>query len=230
MIQHNTVRILVIDDEEDICEILRFNLQSEGFVVDSVNSAEEALSLKLEKYQLFLLDIMMKGMSGYRLAEELRKHRMITSPIIYITAKNTDNDKLTGFSLGADDYITKPFSVKEVIARVKAVLRRSEGNTDFNETAVLIAEGLELNLEKKRLIVDGNHIDLTPIEFQILQMLMKNPGKIFSRDQLLSNIWRDVTVTDRTVDVHVTRLRKKLGKYSVFLVSRKGYGYCFEIE
>jgi two-component system alkaline phosphatase synthesis response regulator PhoP len=226
-----TYRILIVDDEEDICEILKFNLQSEGYAVDTVNSAEDALLLKIDRYQLFLLDVMMKGMSGYKLADEIRKRKKVNTPIIFITAKNSENDKLTGFSLGADDFITKPFSVKEIIARVKAVIRRGDNRSIMEnaETTLKIA-GIELNLEKKRLIIDGQREDLTPIEFQLLYMLLKNPGRIFDRDQILDFIWRDVSVTERTVDVHVTRLRKKLGDYGKFLVTRKGYGYCFEMD
>jgi len=224
-------RILIVDDEEDICEILKFNLESEGFIADTVNSAEEALTRKIERYQLFLLDVMMKGMSGYKLADEIRKRKKLTTPIIFITAKNSENDKLTGFSLGADDFITKPFSVKEIIARVKAVARRAESKSEREnpEDAIRIS-GISLDLEKKRLTIDGQREDLTPIEFQLLYMLLKNPGRIFDRDQILDFIWKDVSVTERTVDVHVTRLRRKLGDYGKFLVTRKGYGYCFEMD
>jgi two-component system, OmpR family, alkaline phosphatase synthesis response regulator PhoP len=225
-----TYRILIVDDEEDICEILKFNLESEGYVVDSVNSGEEALALKIERYQLFLLDVMMKGMSGYKLADEIRKRKKINTPIIFITAKNSENDKLTGFSLGADDFITKPFSVKEILARVKAVIRRAENRDSKNPEDVIKIAGIELDLEKKRLRIDGQREDLTPIEFQLLYMLLKNPGRIFDRDQILDFIWRDVSVTERTVDVHVTRLRKKMGDYGKYLVTRKGYGYCFEMD
>jgi two-component system alkaline phosphatase synthesis response regulator PhoP len=173
----------------------------------------------------------MKGMSGFKLADEIRKRRKIEAPIFFITAKNTENDRLTGFSVGADDYITKPFSIKEVLARVKAALRRSDQKHEIvaGEASIRIS-GIELDIEKKRLSVDGIKHDLTPIEFQLLQILMKNPGRIFDRDHLLNAIWRDVNVTDRTVDVHVTRLRKKLGSYGKYLVTRKGYGYCFEME
>jgi len=231
MVEDNASRILVVDDEEDICEILKFNLESEGFSVDTVNSAEEALLLKLDRYQLFLLDIMMKGMSGYKLADEIRKRKKITTPLIFITAKNAENDKLTGFSLGADDFITKPFSVKEIVARVKAVIRRSESLNDDEvaEPAIKIS-GIELDTEKKRLTIDGKREDLTPIEFQLLYMLLKNQDRIFNRDQILSFVWKEVNVTERTVDVHVTRLRKKLGTYGKYLVTRKGYGYCFEMD
>jgi two-component system, OmpR family, alkaline phosphatase synthesis response regulator PhoP len=230
MTELKAYRILIVDDEEDICEILKFNLESEGYIVDTVNSAEEALALKIEKYQLFLLDVMMKGMSGYKLADEIRKRKKIITPIIFITAKNSENDKLTGFSLGADDFITKPFSVKEIIARVKAVIRRAESRGSKNPEDVIKVAGIELDLEKKRLRIDGQREDLTPIEFQLLYMLLKNPGRIFDRDQILDFIWRDVSVTERTVDVHVTRLRKKLGDYGKYLVTRKGYGYCFEMD
>src|SRR5512145_558923 len=231
MNSYNAIHILVVDDEEDICEILKFNLESEGYNVDTVNSAEEAMQKKLDKYHLFLLDIMMKGMSGYRLADEIRNKRKLDALIFFITAKNTENDKLTGFSVGADDYITKPFSIKEVVARIKAVLRRSDHPGDIStEPASIKMAGIELDIEKKRLIVDGVKEDLTPIEFQLLQIMMKNPGRIFGRDQFLDYIWRDVNVTDRTVDVHITRLRKKLGNYGKYLITRKGYGYCLELE
>jgi DNA-binding response OmpR family regulator len=221
----------VVDDEEDICEILKFNLESEGYMVDTVTSSEEALHKKLDRYQLFLLDIMMKGMSGFKLADEIRKRRKINTPIIFITARNTENDKLTGFSLGADDFITKPFSIKEIIARVKAVFRRTDAvNNSDSAVAIIKISGIELDIEKKRLFIDGERKDLTPIEFQLLHILLKNQGRIFARDQILDNVWKDVSVTERTVDVHVTRLRKKLGPYGKYLISRKGYGYCFEIE
>jgi len=231
MIDFRPNRILVVDDEEDICEILKFNLESEGYLVDTVGSAEEALNQKLERYHLFLLDIMMKGLSGYRLADEIRKRKKLNTPIIFITAKNSENDKLTGFSLGADDFISKPFSVKEIVARVKAVTRRSEivKSEEAAEPSIIIS-GIELDTVKKRLTVDGKREDLTPIEFQLLHMLLKNPGRIFDRDQILNFVWRDVNVTERTVDVHVTRLRKKLGSYGKYLVTRKGYGYCFEMD
>lgn len=231
MNSYNAIHILVVDDEEDICEILKFNLESEGYNVDTVNSAEEAMQKKLDKYHLFLLDIMMKGTSGYRLADEIRNKRKLDALIFFITAKNTENDKLTGFSVGADDYITKPFSIKEVVARIKAVLRRSDQTSDIAlEAASIKMAGIELDIEKKRLIVDGVKEDLTPIEFQLLHILMKNPGRIFGRDQFLDYIWRDVNVTDRTVDVHITRLRKKLGNYGKYLITRKGYGYCLELD
>jgi len=224
-------RILVVDDEDDICEIIKFNLEAEGFNVDTVNSSEQALKKPLENYDLFLLDIMMKGMSGYMLADELKRKKRLEKPIIFLTAKNTENDKLTGFTLGADDYITKPFSIRELTARVKAVLKRAGGSI-VNQTKEtrLKALGLELDFEKKRLFVDGDKTDITPNEYKILQLLMRNPGSTFSREQILNFAWNEVMVTDRTVDVHITRLRKKLGKYGKNLISRSGYGYCLETE
>jgi two-component system alkaline phosphatase synthesis response regulator PhoP len=231
MIAENPARVLVVDDEEDICEIIKFNLESEGFYVDTVTSSEEALNKKLEKYQLFLLDIMMKGMSGYRLADEIRKRKKLHVPIIFISAKNTENDKLTGFSVGADDYITKPFSVKEIVARVKAVIRRVESNNEpASAGASIKVAGIELDIQKKRVYVDEIKKDLTPIEFQLLYLLLKHQGRIFTREHILNTVWKDVNVTDRTVDVHITRLRKKLGDYGNNLVTRKGFGYCFEID
>jgi len=224
----NTYSILIVEDEEDICEILQFNLQSEGYKVDVVLSAEDALKKDLSKYDIFLLDVMMTGMSGFKLAEELRKKQKISVPILFLTAKNTENDKLTGFSLGADDYITKPFSVREVLARVKAVLKRAQTVVQTNENSIKI-EGLELETEKKRLLVDGERVDLTPREYKIIYLLLKNKGKVFSREEILSYAWQnDGYVIDRTIDVHITRIRKKLGIYHKMLVSRSGYGYCFE--
>lgn len=224
-------RILIVDDEPDICEILKYNLESEGYTVEVASSSEEALNLNLKKYNLFLLDVMMNGISGYRLADVLRKKHAITAPFIFITAKTSENDKLTGFSLGAEDFITKPFSVREVIARIRVALRRSGQQDSDPETEEEISvSGMVLNTRQKRLKVDGIQEDLTPIEFRLLEMLMRAPGKIFERDRFLSRIWNDVHVTDRTVDVHMARLRKKMGRYGDFLVSRKGYGYCLETE
>jgi len=226
------ISILIVDDEEDICEILKYNIESEGFLVETALSAEEALQKDLSKYQLFLLDVMMGAMSGYKLANEIRKNLQIEVPIIFLTAKISENDKLTGFSVGADDYITKPFSIREVVARIKAVLRRfSSKETKKNDEEILKVSGIELNISKKCLLIDNVKVDLTPREYQIIYLLLKNEGKIFSRDEILHFAWEnDTYVVDRTVDVHITRLRKKLKNYGKHIVSRTGYGYCFEIE
>jgi DNA-binding response OmpR family regulator len=222
-------KILIVDDEEDLCEILQFNLESEGFETDVAYSAEEALKKPLENYALILLDVMMGKMSGFKLAEKLRKERKMDIPIIFLTAKNTENDTLTGFNLGADDYIPKPFSIKEVIARVKAVIKRTSDEFESKEQLIII-KGLILDKVKKKLFVDNKTVYLTKKEFEILQLLMQYIGRIFSRDEILDRIWKnEVIVIDRTVDVNITRLRKKIGKYGKYIVSRSGYGYCFEV-
>lgn len=222
--------ILAVDDEEDICEIIKFNLEAEGYRVETALSAEEALKMPLKKYHLFILDIMMKGMSGFRLADEIRNKRKLETPIIFLTAKNTENDKLTGFSVGADDYITKPFSVRELVARVKVILRRPGSRQSVDLSNIKVA-GMELDQVKKRLYIEGEKISLTPHEYQIMLLLLKNTGKVFTREEILSFAWKEHSyVLDRTVDVHMTRLRKKLGKYGKYIISRSGHGYCFEIE
>ena len=222
--------ILVVDDEEDICEIIKFNLESEGFRVDTANSAEEALKKPLTKFHLFILDIMMKGMSGFKLADEIRNKKKLMTPVVFLTAKNTENDKLTGFSLGADDYITKPFSVRELVARVKAVMRRPNPK-EIAEQINLKIGGLELDQEKKKLFLDGSKVDLTPHEYYIMMLLLTNTGKVFTREEILNYAWKEnINVLERTVDVHITRLRKKLGDYGKYIISRSGHGYCFEIE
>jgi two-component system, OmpR family, alkaline phosphatase synthesis response regulator PhoP len=222
-------KILVVDDEEDLCEILKFNLENEGFSVDVANSAEEALKLRLKKYDLLLLDIMMGKMSGFRLAEVIRKERKLTVPIVFLTAKDTENDTLTGFSLGADDYIAKPFSVRQVIARVKAVLKRTR-SVGREEENINVHE-LEIDVNSKLVSLHKKPIELTKKEFEILRLLIENQDRIFSREDIMERIWEsDVIVDSRTVDVHITRLRKKLENYSEMIVSRKGYGYSFNPE
>jgi len=222
--------ILVVDDEEDICEIIKFNLEAEGYRVETSLSAEEALKKSLKKYHLFILDIMMQGMSGFRLADEIRKKQKLDTPIVFLTAKNTENDKLTGFSVGADDYITKPFSVRELVARIKVILRRPGSKQSVDLSNIKIS-GIELDQVKKRLFIDGLKISLTPHEYQIMLLLLKNPGKVFTREEILNYAWKENSyVLERTVDVHMTRLRKKLGEYGKYILSRSGHGYCFEIE
>ncbi len=221
-------KILVVDDEEDICEILQFNLENEDFHVDTVFSAEEALSMPLGKYNLFILDIMMSGMSGLKLADTIRNKKNLKTPVIFLTAKDTENDTITGFLVGADDYITKPFSIREVIARVKAILRRSTSSEEKIQENIKIND-LELNTTKKKIFISNKPVKLTKKEYNILYTLMKQPGRVFSRDEILRNVWEDeVYVLDRTVDVNITRLRKKLGKYGKYIISRSGHGYCFE--
>ena len=225
-------RILVVDDEEDLCEILKFNLENEGYEVDTANSAEEALKMDLPQYHLLLLDVMMGEISGFRMANILKKKKETAHiPIIFITAKDTENDTITGFNLGADDYISKPFSLREVMVRVKAVLRRTAPATSNQEEDHLIYKGLILNTSQKKVIIDGTEVSLTKKEFEILMLLLQNKGRVFSREDILNKVWPDeVLVLDRTIDVNITRLRKKIGEYGKRIVTRLGYGYCFESE
>ena len=221
-------KILVVDDEEDLCEILKFNLEVEGYDVDTANSAEEALQMNLTDYNLLLLDVMMGEMNGFKMASLLRKNEKLKHiPIIFLTAKDTEDDKLMGFNIGADDYISKPFSIREVIARVKAVLRRI---VEKEDPAILQFEKLYIDPVKKRAFIDSTELPLTKKEFEILNMLAQSPGKIFSREDILNKVWNDDSyVLERTVDVHITRLRKKLGEQGKHIVNRSGYGYCVEL-
>lgn len=221
-------RILVVDDEEDLCEILKFNLEIEGYEVDTAFSAEEALKKDLSAYQLLLLDVMMGEISGFKMASILRKDESTANmPIIFLTAKDTENDMLTGFNLGADDYISKPFSIRQVVARIKAVLRRTTEKVTVNE--LLEYETLTLDIKRIKASVDGKEIPLTKKEFEILKLLLENKGNVFSREEILSRIWKnEVYVLDRTIDVNITRLRKKIDPYGKNIVTRLGFGYCFE--
>ena len=224
-------RILVVDDEEDLCEILKFNLETEGYLVDTANSAEEALKLDLTQYNVLLLDVMMGEISGFRMASMMKKNKDTANiPIIFITAKDTENDTLTGFNLGADDYISKPFSLREVLARVKAVIRRTAGVQNKSNDQ-LIFKDLVVDSGKKKVVIRGEEISLTKKEFEILLLLLQNQGRVFSREDILTKVWHDeVYVLDRTIDVNITRLRKKIGEYGKYIVTRLGYGYCFECE
>lgn len=227
----NDYRILVVDDEEDLCEILKFNLEMEGYTVDTAYSAEEALKLDITQYNLLLLDVMMGEISGFKMARILKANKDTAEiPIIFITAKDTENDTITGFNLGADDYISKPFSLREVIMRVKAVLRRTAG-VQIKEEEQLQYKGLVINIPQKKVTIDGEETSLTKKEFEILLLLLQNQGRVFSREDILAKVWNDeVYVLDRTIDVNITRLRKKIGSYGKYIVTRLGYGYCFECE
>ena len=223
-------KILVVDDEEDLCEILKFNLEIEGYEVDTTFSAEEALKMDIASYQLLLLDVMMGEISGFKMASILRKNEKTADiPIIFLTAKDTENDMLTGFNLGADDYISKPFSIRQVVARVKAVLRRTADKDKQPDGERLEYETLSLDTKRIKATVDGQEVPLTKKEFEILKLLLENKGNVFSREEILSRIWKDeVYVLDRTIDVNITRLRKKIGPYGKNIVTRLGFGYCFE--
>ncbi|WP_372773907.1 response regulator transcription factor [Mangrovibacterium sp.] len=222
-----TPRILVVDDEQDLREILQFNLSSEGFHIDVASSAEEALTKPLETYHLLLLDVMMGGMSGYKMADLVRKEHKLDVPIIFLTAKTSENDLLTGFNVGGDDYIVKPFSIKEVIVRVKAILKRGRSTEQPNTT--LESDGVKVDVESKSVTVDNELVNLTRKEFEILALLLRNKGKFISRQEILDRVWsNDVIVTERNVDVNIARLRKKVGNYGNQIIGRSGYGYCFE--
>lgn len=229
-----TKRILIVDDEEDIRDILMFNLENEGYQITTAASGEEALEKLNEPFDLVLLDVMMGGMSGLHVAEKMRKEKRLLTPIIFLTAKVTENDMLTGFSLGADDYITKPFSIKEVMARSKAVMKRAELQQNTQATSekisnLLVVEELIITHSTKQVTIAGEEIILTKKEYDILYLLVSNQGRIYSREEILTRVWRDETyVLERTVDVHMTRLRKKLGVFATRITNRTGYGYCFK--
>ena len=224
-------RILVVDDEQDLCEILKFNLETEGYQVETANSAEEALEKDIASYNLLLLDVMMGGMSGFQLAKQLKNSEVTAHiPIIFLTARDTENDTVTGFNLGADDYISKPFSIREVMVRVRAVLRRTASRLEgAEEPAVISYQGLLLNLDKKSVSVDGEDVPFTKTEFELLRLLLEERGRVFSRQELIDRVWpKDVLVLERTVDVNITRMRKKIGRFAKCIVTRLGFGYYFD--
>jgi len=222
-------RILVVDDEQDLCDILLFNLRSAGYQAEAVATAEEALQRGVADYDLLLLDVMMPGMSGFELARVLKADaKTARVPIIFLTAKDSEDDTLRGFATGADDYVTKPFSVREVLARVKAVLLRA-GGEGAGKPAVLTYEGLTVDLVSKTAVADGLDVALTKTEFELLSLLLSHSGRVFTRQQLIEAVWpQDVVVTDRAVDVNMARMRKKIGRYAVCITARQGFGYLFE--
>lgn len=224
-------RILVVDDEQDLCEILSFNLETEGYHVDTANSAEEALEMDVPSYHLLLLDVMMGGMIGFQMAKKLKENPVTANiPIIFLTARDTENDTVTGFNLGADDYISKPFSIREVMVRIRAVLRRTaEQNGTAEEPTTIGYQGLLLNLDKKTVSIDGENVPFTKTEFELLRLLLEEKGRVFSRQELIDRVWpKDVMVLDRTVDVNITRMRKKVGRFAKCIVTRLGFGYYFD--
>lgn len=223
-------RILVVDDEQDLLEIMKFNLETEGYEVSTACSAEEALTLNVGTFDLLLLDVMMGGMSGFAMAKRLKTDPATANiPIIFLTARDTENDTVTGFNLGADDYISKPFSIREVLVRIRAVLRRTASPSEQQAPQVIRYQGIEMNLGKKTVSIDGEEIPFTKTEFELLHLLLEERGRVFSRQELIDRIWpKDVLVLDRTVDVNITRLRKKIGRFSKCIVTRLGFGYYFD--
>lgn len=235
------MKILVVDDEQDICEILQYNLEAEGYEVATANSAEEALEeitktkTKTELPDLILLDVMMGEMSGFQMARRLKDNPDTARiSIIFITALDSEDNTIKGLNIGADDYIAKPLSMKEVKARVKAVLRRSatyafpNKESDVPASKYVTYEGITLNLDAKTATLNGEELSLTKLEFELLSLFLQHPGKVFGRNDLLERCWpQDVYVLDRTVDVNITRLRKKIGSYGQQIKTRVGYGYLW---
>ena len=222
-------KVLVVDDEQDLLEILKFNLETEGYEVQTATSAEEALGLDIQTFDLLLLDVMMGGMSGFAMARKLKDNPSTAKvPIIFLTARATENDTVTGFNLGADDYISKPFSIREVMVRVRAVIRRT-AEPQGAPSNVLTYQGIVMNMDLKTVSVDGVDVPFTKTEFELLHLLLDERGRVFSRQELIDRVWpKDVLVLDRTVDVNITRLRKKIGRFSKCIVTRLGFGYYFE--
>ena len=224
-------KILVVDDEDDLCKILKFNLEAEGYAVTTACSAEEALAMDVANFDLLILDVMMGGMSGFEMAGLLKEDpKTAHIAIVFLTAKDTENDTVTGFNLGADDYISKPFSIREVLVRVKAVLRRT-AEKETNVQRTLAFKGLKMDLTNKSVTIDGEAVAFTKTEFELLWLLLNNQERVFSRQDLIDRVWpKGVLVLDRTVDVNINRLRKKVGPYHRCIVTRLGYGYYFDAQ
>lgn len=233
-------KILVIDDEESVCEILKFNLEKDGFEVDCAYSAEEALDMDLDDYSLFIVDIMMGGLSGFDFAK--RVHNVTATeekPILFCSALSDEDYVVKGLNIGADDYVTKPFVIGEVLARVRAILRRTshkqqrstsdiEAQQSIYESDVTF-KGLRIDRNDKEVYIDNELVALTRTEYDILLFFLTHRNRIYSREELIKNVWGDdVVVTGRTIDTHITRLRKKLGDYDKYIVTRQGFGYGFK--
>lgn len=220
-------KILIVDDEQDLCEILQFNLISAGYLATVAYSAEETINMDVRQFDLIMLDVMMPGISGFELAQRLKDDATTAHiPIIFLTAKDTEDDTLQGFGLGADDYVTKPFSIREVVARVNAVLKR---NRPYAKQ--LQYDELQVDIVNKTAKIGELAVEFTRTEFDLLTLLLSHRGQVFSRQELLDNVWPDdVIVTERTVDVNITRLRKKLGSYASCILTRQGFGYYFAYD
>lgn len=232
-------KILIVDDEEDIREILAYNLRTAGYDTIEAPSAEQALKMIDPSVSLIILDVMMAGMNGFDMVRHLRQDLHNPVPVIFLTAKDRESDMLKGFARGGDDYITKPFSLQEVMARVKAVLRRAAGSNAAsadlpgtpapNGGGVMRIDGLVIDNNRKVVSIDGEDLHLSPKEFGILYTLVAHRGHVFSREEILDAVWKgEAYVLLRTIDVHIARLRHKLGAYAARLHNRQGYGYCFE--
>lgn len=227
------MRLLVVDDEEDLQEILKYNLEMEGYEVHTASSAEEAMSMDLGSFDLILLDVMMGGMSGFQMARSMKASPELSNiPIIFITALSDEDEKVKGLNIGADDYMSKPLGMREVKARVKAVLRRSGRSaaaTAGGGNSKVCFETLELDIDNKSAMLDGEMLQLTKLDFSLLHLFLSHKGKVYAREDLITRCWpSDTYVLDRTVDVSITRLRKKIGRYGQHIKTRFGYGYVFE--
>lgn len=223
------MKVMIVDDEADIREILAFNLSAAGYDTVECGTAEAALVhiRKGNVPDIMLLDIMLPGMSGFKLADTIRKVDGSSVPIIFLTARNTENDMLTGFSAGGDDYISKPFSINEVLARVKAVLKRT--CPELNTSSNIVLGSLSIDLTNKTVSIDGTAVPLSRKEYEILLLLCSNPGKTFSRSDFIRELWKDAPyVLDRTVDVHIARIRSKIGICKDMITNRAGFGYSIE--
>ena len=234
------IKILVIDDEEAICEILKFNLEKEGYDVDCAYSAEEALEMDLTGYNLIMVDIMMERISGFDFAKRVRNNPATEfTPIIFCSALGAEDDKVMGLNIGADDYVTKPFVIGEVLARVRAVLRRSAAmeqkaqasaamdNADAEPDVVF--QNLRIDLNQKICYLAGQEVSLTRTEYDLLLFFLRHPNRIYSREEIITQVWGDdVVVTNRTIDTNITRLRRKLGEYGNNIITRQGFGYGFK--
>ena len=225
----NSYHILIVDSEEDQCENLRFKLLSEGFQVDVTYSAEEALLKNFQDYNIVLTEVMLNEISGFKMAHIIRSNPLIAStPIIFLTTRDSENDRLTGFSLGADDYITKPFSFRELLARINAVVNRINLNR-MPSIRIISYDRLNMNLTNKQVLIEGDEIKFTKKEFEILKLFIENKNRLFSREELLARVWsEEAFVLNRTIDVNITRIRKKIGLYDKNIVTKLGLGYSFE--
>lgn len=232
------IRILVIDDEESYCEVLKRSLEREAYDVDTADSAETALGYDLSLYQLIIVDIMMERISGFDFAKRVRSNPATEKiPIIFCSALNGEEETVMGLNIGADDYITKPFVIGEVIARVRAVLRRTQASDHvaYNMPKAqyepdITFKTMRLNRNEKTCYINGQEIPLTRKEFDLLLFFLVNRERIHSREEIMSQVWDNVEVTTRTVDTNLARLRQKIKPYGANIVTRTGFGYGFRSD
>ncbi len=221
--------LVVVDDDKDMCEILQLNLEIEGYIVDVAYSAEQALEMEITSFHLLIIDITMGEISGFNMVRIIRNNpKTFKTRIIFLTGRNTESDRLTGFAIGCDDYITKPFSITELLARIKAVVKMEEIPEGIDSMKIQ-HETLVMNLKNKKVSVDNIAVNLTKNEFEILRLFLENRNQLFSRKEILARVWKNEQgLISRIIDVNITRLRKKIGQYGKNITTRLGYGYCFE--